>query len=138
MDACLFDLGRKNQRSDYALPSLFESRSSLPDDWGRFSTTYTCVVYRLTPTLLFLPPTACCNECLFSLSHSVSVEQKWSKGKVRDKLANLSLFDKPTYDKLLKEVPSWKLITPAVVSERLRIKVCMCCACLPVRVCECV
>lgn len=31
------------------------------------------------------------------------------------------LFDKPTYDKLLKEVPSYKLITPSVVSERLKI-----------------
>ena len=42
--------------------------------------------------------------------------QKWSKGKSRDKLANLALFDKATYDKLIKEVPSYKLITPAIVS----------------------
>lgn len=48
--------------------------------------------------------------------------QKWSKGKVRDKLNNLVLFDKATYDKLLKEVPSYKLITPAVVSERLKVR----------------
>ena len=41
--------------------------------------------------------------------------------QVRDKLNNLVLFDKPTYDKLLKEVPSYKLITPSVVSERLKI-----------------
>jgi len=50
------------------------------------------------------------------------LEQKWSKGKVRDKLNNLVLFDKATYDKLYKEVPSYKLITPAVVSERLKIR----------------
>ncbi|ETE56066.1 40S ribosomal protein S25, partial [Ophiophagus hannah] len=49
-------------------------------------------------------------------------EQKWSKGKVRDKLNNLVLFDKATYDKLCKEVPNYKLITPAVVSERLKIR----------------
>ena len=49
-------------------------------------------------------------------------EQKWSKGKVRDKLNNLVLFDKATYDKLYKEVPSYKLITPSVVSERLKIR----------------
>ena len=49
-------------------------------------------------------------------------KKKWSKGKVRDKLNNLVLFDKATYDKLYKEVPSYKLITPAVVSERLKIK----------------
>jgi len=41
---------------------------------------------------------------------------------VRDKLNNLVLFDKATYDKLYKEVPSYKLITPAVVSERLKIR----------------
>nr|ABW90430.1 putative ribosomal protein S25 [Barentsia elongata] len=49
-------------------------------------------------------------------------KKKWSKGKVRDKLNNLVLFDKPTYDKLYKEVPNYKLITPSVVSERLKVK----------------
>ena len=34
----------------------------------------------------------------------------------------LVLFDKATYDKLCKEVPNYKLITPAVVSERLKIR----------------
>lgn len=53
---------------------------------------------------------------------SLIPEQKWSKGKVRDKLNNLVLFDKATYDKLYKEVPNYKLITPAVVSERLKIR----------------
>merc|ERR1711913_222971 len=48
-------------------------------------------------------------------------KKKWSKGKVRDKLNNLILFDKATYDKLYKEVPSYKLITPSVVSERLKV-----------------
>merc|ERR1712154_8028 len=48
-------------------------------------------------------------------------KKKWSKGKVRDKLNNLILFDKATYDKLYKEVPSYKL-TPSVVSERLKVR----------------
>merc|ERR1711974_582544 len=48
-------------------------------------------------------------------------KKKWSKGKVRDKLNNLVLFDKATYDKLMKDVTSYKLITPSVVSERLKI-----------------
>ena len=43
------------------------------------------------------------------------------KGRVQDKLSNLVLFDKATYYKLCKEVPSYKLITPAVISERLKI-----------------
>ena len=48
-------------------------------------------------------------------------KKKWSKGKTRDKLNNLVLFDKATYDKLLKEVPTYKLITPSIVSERLKV-----------------
>ena len=32
------------------------------------------------------------------------------------------LFDKATYDKLLKEVPTYKLITPSIVSERLKVR----------------
>ena len=39
----------------------------------------------------------------------------------RDKLNNLVLFDKGTYDKLYKEVPTYKLITPSIVSERLKV-----------------
>jgi ribosomal protein S25 len=54
--------------------------------------------------------------------HLYLLLQKWSKGKVRDKLNNLVLFDKATYDKMLKEVPSYKLITPSVVSERLKVR----------------
>uniref|UniRef100_A0A2K6N1C7 40S ribosomal protein S25 n=1 Tax=Rhinopithecus bieti TaxID=61621 RepID=A0A2K6N1C7_RHIBE len=49
-------------------------------------------------------------------------KEKWSKGKVQEKLNNLVLFDKATYNKLCKEVPNYKLITPAVVSERLKIR----------------
>merc|ERR1712002_1127332 len=49
-------------------------------------------------------------------------KKKWSKGKVRDKLNNLVLFDEATYDKPYKEVPSYKLITPSVVSERLKVR----------------
>merc|ERR1712012_704414 len=49
-------------------------------------------------------------------------KKKWSKGKTRDKLNNLVLFDKSTYDKLYKEVPTYKLITPSIVSERLKVR----------------
>merc|ERR1711870_22473 len=43
-------------------------------------------------------------------------------GKTRDKLNNLVLFDKGTYDMLYKEVPTYKLITPSIVSERLKVR----------------
>merc|ERR1712025_591814 len=49
-------------------------------------------------------------------------KKKWSKGKTRDKLNNLVLFDKATYDKLYKEVPTYKLISPSIVSERLKVR----------------
>ncbi|KAL3638546.1 hypothetical protein CASFOL_017917 [Castilleja foliolosa] len=45
---------------------------------------------------------------------------KWSKGKQKKKVNNLVLFDKSTYDKLLCEAPKYKLITPSVLSDRLR------------------
>ncbi|CAI9178098.1 unnamed protein product [Rangifer tarandus platyrhynchus] len=44
-------------------------------------------------------------------------KKKWYKGKVRDRLSNLVLFDK-----LCKEVPNYELITPAVISERWMIR----------------
>eukprot|EP01047_Picozoa_sp_COSAG01_P045917 COSAG01_NODE_4267_length_5196_cov_45.387875_3_plen_165_part_00 len=49
--------------------------------------------------------------------------QKWSKGKVKDKAANLVLFDEEVYAKLYKEVPKFKLITPSIISDRLKVRV---------------
>ncbi|CAK9212921.1 unnamed protein product [Sphagnum troendelagicum] len=48
-------------------------------------------------------------------------KKKWSKGKQKEKVNNMVLFDQATYDKLLVEVPKYKLITPSVLSDRLRI-----------------
>mmetsp|Transcript_5459 Transcript_5459/g.8479 ORF Transcript_5459/g.8479 Transcript_5459/m.8479 type:complete len:122 (+) Transcript_5459:133-498(+) len=48
-------------------------------------------------------------------------KKKWSKGKQKDKVTNLVLFDKPTYEKLVNEVPKYKLITPSIISERLKV-----------------
>ncbi|GKC19104.1 40S ribosomal protein S25 [Tanacetum coccineum] len=47
-------------------------------------------------------------------------KKKWSKGKQKEKVNNMVLFDKPTYDKLLSEAPKFKLITPSILSDRLR------------------
>ncbi|KAL3317383.1 N-acetyltransferase 9 [Cichlidogyrus casuarinus] len=49
-------------------------------------------------------------------------KKKWSKGKVRDKLENMCLFDEATYEKFMKEVPGYKVITPSIVSERLKVR----------------
>jgi small subunit ribosomal protein S25e len=48
--------------------------------------------------------------------------QKWSKGKQKEKVNNAVLFDQPTYDKMLSEVPKFKQITPSILSERLRVR----------------
>ncbi|KAI9218783.1 ribosomal protein S25, partial [Blastocladiella britannica] len=46
---------------------------------------------------------------------------KWSKGKTSDKANNTVTLDQATYDKLFKEVPTYRLITPSVLVDRMRI-----------------
>mmetsp|Transcript_88 Transcript_88/g.143 ORF Transcript_88/g.143 Transcript_88/m.143 type:complete len:113 (-) Transcript_88:78-416(-) len=48
-------------------------------------------------------------------------KKKWSKGKVREKMANKVLFDNDTYERLQKEIPKMKLITPSALVERLKV-----------------
>merc|ERR1712097_110241 len=48
-------------------------------------------------------------------------KKNWSKGKVREKLNNLVCFDQATYDKMMKEAATFKLVTPSAISERLKI-----------------
>ena len=40
---------------------------------------------------------------------------------MKEKLNNLVLFDKATYDKMLSDVPKLKLITPSIISEKLKV-----------------
>ena len=39
----------------------------------------------------------------------------------REKVNNAVLFDKAVYEKLLVEVPKYKMITPSILSDRMRI-----------------
>jgi small subunit ribosomal protein S25e len=48
-------------------------------------------------------------------------KKKWSKGKQKDKVVNAVMFDKALWDKLTKEIPKAKLITPSIISERIKI-----------------
>ncbi|KAA3468082.1 40S ribosomal protein S25-4-like [Gossypium australe] len=50
-------------------------------------------------------------------------KKKWSKGKQKEKVNNMVLFDQATYDKLLSEAPKYKLITPSILSDRMRMHV---------------
>ncbi|KAI3623544.1 RPS25B [Malassezia furfur] len=48
-------------------------------------------------------------------------KKKWSKGKVKDKAQNAVALDKALYERVLKEVPTFKMITPSVLIDRLKI-----------------
>ncbi|CAL6408301.1 unnamed protein product [Bathycoccus prasinos] len=48
-------------------------------------------------------------------------KKKWSKGKSKEKAQNQVLFEQSTYDKLLAEVPKYKMITVSILCDRLRI-----------------
>ena len=48
-------------------------------------------------------------------------KKKWSKGKVREKVANKVLFEEELYSTLQTTVPKMKLITPSALVERLKI-----------------
>ncbi|KAI3976829.1 hypothetical protein MKX01_008687, partial [Papaver californicum] len=47
-------------------------------------------------------------------------KQKKSKGKQKEKVNNMVLFDQASYDKLISGAPKCKLITPYVLYDRLR------------------
>ncbi|KAL9820381.1 putative ribosomal protein S25 [Arabidopsis thaliana] len=48
-------------------------------------------------------------------------KKKVEQGKAKEKVNNMVLFDQATYDKLLTEAPKFKLITPSILSDRMRI-----------------
>ncbi|CAM9327982.1 unnamed protein product, partial [Heterosigma akashiwo] len=56
-----------------------------------------------------------------ALAGGKSRKKKWSKGKVREKMANKVLYDEDTYERLLTEIPKMKLITPSALVERLKV-----------------
>ena len=48
-------------------------------------------------------------------------KKKWSKGKVKDKAQHSVSLDKATYDRILKEVPTFKFVSQSILIERLKI-----------------
>jgi len=64
---------------------------------------------------------ACCSAHHIPFINFSFVEQKWNKGKNREKALNLVLFDKPSYERLLTDVTKMKLITPSTIVERLKV-----------------
>ncbi|KAI8468707.1 MAG: component of cytosolic 80S ribosome and 40S small subunit [Monoraphidium minutum] len=60
-------------------------------------------------------------KAIAAANSSKGKKKKWSKGKVKEKVNNLVLFDQATYDKLISEVPKYKMITPSILADRLRL-----------------
>ena len=56
-----------------------------------------------------------------AMSSSKGKKKKWSKGKVKEKANNAVLLDKATLEKLHAEVPKYKMITPSILTDRLRL-----------------
>ncbi|CAH7686067.1 ribosomal protein S25 [Phakopsora pachyrhizi] len=56
-----------------------------------------------------------------SSSHRAQKKKKWSKGKVKDKANNAVVCDKATFDKIFKEVPTFKMISQSVLIDRMKI-----------------
>lgn len=48
-------------------------------------------------------------------------KKKWSKGKVKDKAQHAVILDKTTAEKLYKDVQSYRLVTVAVLVDRMKI-----------------
>ncbi|TFK56221.1 ribosomal protein S25 [Heliocybe sulcata] len=48
-------------------------------------------------------------------------KKKWSKGKVKDKAQHAVALDKPTFDRIMKEVPTFRFISQSILIERLRV-----------------
>jgi small subunit ribosomal protein S25e len=56
-----------------------------------------------------------------SSSGGKKAKKKWSAKKVKDKANNMVVLDKPTYERLFKEVPTYKLISQSVLVDRLKL-----------------
>jgi len=48
-------------------------------------------------------------------------KKKWSKGKVKDKAVHAVTLDQPTYDRIFKEVPNYRLISVSTLVDRFKI-----------------
>lgn len=48
-------------------------------------------------------------------------KKKWSKGKVKDKATNAVILDKVLFDRIMKEVPTFKMISQSTLIDRLKI-----------------
>jgi small subunit ribosomal protein S25e len=48
-------------------------------------------------------------------------KKKWNKGKVKDKAQHVVLLDQDKYDRIMKDVPTYKYVSVSVLVDRLKI-----------------
>lgn len=48
-------------------------------------------------------------------------KKKWSKGRVKDKAQHVVILDQEKYDRIVKEVPTFRYISVSVLVDRLKI-----------------
>ncbi|KAJ3743482.1 ribosomal protein S25 [Lentinula detonsa] len=48
-------------------------------------------------------------------------KKKWSKGKVKDKAQHAVALDKTIFDRIVKDVPTFRMISQSILIERLKI-----------------
>ncbi|WFD07476.1 40S ribosomal protein S25 [Malassezia vespertilionis] len=60
-------------------------------------------------------------SAIAAAANKTGKKKKWSKGKVKDKAQNAVYLDKILYERVIKEVPTFKMITPSVLIDRLKI-----------------
>lgn len=48
-------------------------------------------------------------------------KKKWNKGKVKDRADHMVILDQDKYDRILKDVPTYKFISVSVLVDRLKI-----------------
>lgn len=48
-------------------------------------------------------------------------KKKWNKGKVKDKAQHLVVLDQEKYDRIMKDVPTYKYVSVSVLVDRLKI-----------------
>jgi small subunit ribosomal protein S25e len=81
----------------------------------------TCPVYHAKADRFILQPPKSSAKPAASSGGKSAKKKKWSKGKVKDKAVHAVVLDKTIYDRILKEVPTFKFISQSILIERLKI-----------------
>ncbi|ESW98152.1 40S ribosomal protein S25-A [Ogataea parapolymorpha DL-1] len=48
-------------------------------------------------------------------------KKKWSKGKVKDKAQHVVVLDQEKYDRIMKEVPTYRFVSVSILVDRLKV-----------------